>query len=382
MPRRAKEENGRILHPDYDYAYIKIRDTHYHTVVHDIARSTGIRADKTDPKSSAKALRQAMFKLEERVEDYKLSKKHPEQIVTPKYESQNNKNIVELASEYIRIRKHMNSVSEVTLRHLVSHFRVYFVENFSIEQTTEIRTMIVSIANNKNYSEATMKKHYKRLHAFFDWCIKAGYCTINPMAAVPLPHVPQNEIVFPTWEEFYSIIEYYKKGAYYNRFNHERDENIRFWRLLAMSGMRVGEAIKMKVEDIQAGGFSIDGKRQRHNEKKIRWFPTEIIPGMEELIVECVKNAQSDGRLWSWSYYQTPSLKWRNCIRDLKMDNNYTMHSLRRLAKWWWEVELGIPPHIANMLAGHSFAVRTKYHRTSTLDDLKQYIRTSGMRQE
>ena len=44
------------------------------------------------------------------------------------------------------------------------------------------------------------------------------------------------------------------------------------------------------------------------------------------------------------------------------MNSPYTLHDLRRYAVRHFERELNLPPHIVNLIAGHSFAVRSAYH--------------------
>ena len=379
MARRANPDNGRIPHPDYPYAYLKIRHDHYHTVVHDKPKSTGILAQTGNHKKNERALREAMLLLDTRVREYQLAKQHPE-LLTAKYEANNtNRQVIDLVKEYLKIRRNLKSVSDDTIRHHVSTYRTYLSVKLSITQTHELRQHIVERTASTNHKESTTKKNYQRLASFFDWCIKAGYCKDNPMDAIPKVYVPTPpEIVFPTFQELNQVIEHYRSGPNYIRYRNEREDNIRFWRFLAITGIRIGEAIKLRVEDFTVDGFRIDGKRKRHNEKKERWFLFDMIPGSRDLANECLQHALPNGNLWPWNNPQKPASNWRDCIRTLEMNEAYTPHSLRRLAKWWWEVELGIPPHLCNMLAGHSLAVRRSYHRTANLDDLKRYLRNDS----
>lgn len=389
MPKRSKQENGQILHAFYPYAHLKIRNGIYYTVIHDKPVTTKIRSDAKVLKDRIAAKQQAVAILNIRVKEYlginTQEDVQPLQVVAPRpiveapvpvrFNPTNNAPLLlDLSEEYLSIKRRV--VSADVMKHLLSNLKLFLTHDYPISEYTAIRAMIVKNANRHNHAPSTAQKHHRLLSAFFEWCKKAGYADINPMDAIQSQRVPQKDVVFPTWAEFNTVVEHYqKKTAAQKNYRAEHEYNVRFWKVLAMTGMRIGEAIVLKVSDFTEDGFIIDGKRKYHNEERKRWFLYAAVPGTKDLLQECIKHAQRNGNLWPWSSYQNPAFHWRNTVRELGMNEEYSPHSLRRLAKWWWEVELGLPAHVCNLLAGHSFAVRNKYHRTPTIEDLEGYLK-------
>ncbi|MBN8573685.1 MAG: site-specific integrase [Candidatus Kapabacteria bacterium] len=391
MPKKSKQENGQILHAFYPYAHIKIRHGVYYTVLHDKPISTRIRCDAKLLKDRILSRQQAVAMLNARVEEYLgIQRGESGRVIPPSRSIQvpnpvkagpipvrfnpngNAPNLLDIAEEYLTMKRSV--VSAEFMKHIMSNLKLFLTQDYPVTEYTAIRAMIVKNANSYDHAPSTAKKHHRLLFAFFEWAKKAGYADVNPMDAVQAPRVPQQEVVFPSWDEFNQIVEYYRKGVNYKLHKDLREENIRFWTVLAKTGMRIQEAFTLRVEDFTDKGFKIDGKRKFHEEPRIRWFIYSAVPGIKELMEECIKHAQPDGRLWSWRNYSTPATNLRDCVRALSMNEAYSPHSLRRLAKWWWEIELGLPAHLCNLLAGHSFAVRNKYHRAPTLEDLEGYM--------
>ncbi|HRK58701.1 MAG TPA: site-specific integrase [Candidatus Kapabacteria bacterium] len=388
MPKKSKQENGQILHAFYPYAHLKVRDGVYYTVLHDKRKSTMIRSDAKNLKDRIFAKQQAIAILNQRViehlginaqdmqQQYARANAFSQTKAGPipvRFNPNGNvPNLLDIAEEYLTMKRSV--VSADFMKHIMSNLKLFLTQDYPVTEYTAIRAMIVKNANSYDHAPSTAKKHHKLLDAFFEWAKKAGYIEINPMDAVQAPRVPQQEVEFPSWDEFNRIVEYYRKGINYKLHHDLREENIRFWTVLAKTGMRIQEAFTLRVEDFTDKGFKIDGKRKFHEEPRIRWFIYSAVPGVKELMEECLKHAQTDGRLWSWKTYATPATNLRDCVRALNMSEQYSPHSLRRLAKWWWEIELGLPAHLCNLLAGHSFAVRNKYHRAPTIEDLEGYM--------
>lgn len=392
MARIPKKADNKIRHRSYLYAYLWVKNGIYYAVIHDKRKSLHIKEGKTiAERNSARKL--AMDKLDELVFlhlqktnnsiAYVAAKEEvvtpppmlppkPKKVIAAQINRKKKTTIIDLVQEYVAVKK--KQIAPTTLKPLVATLKKYFTKDYDIEEYHEIRKMIVKNHEQFNYVESTAYKQHQRLYAFFDWTVKAGYATRNPMDAVPAPRVPQKDVVFPTWEEFNAVVEHYQSASAHKNYRNEREYNVRFWRVLAMTGMRIGEAVSLTLDDFTDEGFVIDGKRKYHKEERKRWFLYAAVPGTKELMQECIKHAQPDGRLWPWQSYQNPAFHWRNTVRELGMNEEYSPHSLRRLAKWWWEVELRLPAHLCNLLAGHGFAVRNKYHRSPTLGDLSAYL--------
>ncbi len=99
-----------------------------------------------------------------------------------------------------------------------------------------------------------MKKVYEALKACLKYAVDSGDIIRNPMAIVELPRsstyaVRTKNIVIPTDEEmkalWYAADQKYKNGKYVFWQNY-----VRAFRILAMTGMRVGELLALSYSDI------------------------------------------------------------------------------------------------------------------------------------
>jgi len=130
-------------------------------------------------------------------------------------------------------------------------------------------------------------------------------------------------------------------------------------------------ALALKVSDVKSDHIIIHGKGKRGSADAIRFFVYKAVPSAQSIAEECVRSAHGD-KLFSVSRHAVGSR-----IKELcKMHNieHLSPHDLRRFAKWTWEIQMRLPPHLCNLLAGHGFEVRQHYHRQPTVEDLEAYL--------
>lgn len=376
MARRIDPDSDRIPHPDIQYAYLKVRNGMWHGVYRDNAQTTHLKASK-------KNIIQAMDRLTKRIEAILEGKEY----VSPIHAQVNRKKISDVLSEYLRI--HANRVSNETIQRYIQIYQKYLVEDLFVDETDKIRDMILSVKEQKKQHTNTQSHDLTILNAVFKHAVEAGYCTRSPIMTAMIPTKVKSDIELISFEEIETIFSHLRSGKNYERYKVEREENIRFYRMLMISAMRPGEAIKMKVSDLEKDGYRIDGKRSNAAIPNIRYFPKKLFPELDEVIDEQKHYSAKKklDKLWSWVHYQKPGSNLKDAIRACQLNDNYNLYSFRKFALNKWEKELLIPEEVRLMLAGHSKAVKGHYFTKPNAAETKKIIEgflhpTSGIRQE
>lgn len=264
------------------------------------------------------------------------------------------------------------SVSAVTTKAYIRVFKRYLATPYLLSDTQGIRRNILNLVSESGLSNTTVHKHLQRLSEYFDYCISAGLCSINPLASVKKPAVDVIEPIMPTTDEVKAILEYFRSGRWFQRYPYEREMNALLVEFLSITAVRPGEALRLSSADISKDGLKIDGKRKRFNQPRVRYIPFDAIAGSREVTERVILQSKGE-RLFPWSNTQKPASNFRSAVLSLGLNPEYQLYSLRAYAKNWWEKELGISFDVSNLLAGHSFAVRRNYVKQPDMDAMKKY---------
>ena len=95
--------------------------------------------------------------------------------------------------------------------------------------------------------------HHKNLRAFLNWCVRRGHLPANPMKGIPEPRVRPN-VVEPFSPE--------QARALYATATSLRDRLL--VAILLNTGIRIGELVALRPEDVQPGKLQIHGKGGKH----------------------------------------------------------------------------------------------------------------------
>ena len=114
---------------------------------------------------------------------------------------------------------------------------------------------------HERVAPATVAKHYRSLQQLFRWLVGDGELDISPMASMTVPHVPEQPVPVIDDEDLAALLA--TCGG--NTFENRRD--LAVFRLFLDTGMRAGELIGLRVDDIdreQSMAFVVGkGNRQR-----------------------------------------------------------------------------------------------------------------------
>jgi len=359
MPRVAKARPGRVLHPKRRYAYLMQREGVWYAVYKDRRRSTGLLAQDDNIPAAIEELDRFIYAL-----------------TVPAEERVQGMTVLEALPEFIATKK--GNITEKALYIYLTAIERLLPGDCQISDPKAVREQIAKARANSTLKPSTMVSYLHKLSAFFDWCIRAGYCTLNPLAAVESPKFITEEPVMPTWGELEQIYAYLRSGLNYRRYPKSREHRILVYRFLSKAGLRINEFMTMTTNSITREGIIIDGKRSRIDKPRKREVPFVLIPGLREITTELAANA-IDKRLSHYADKKQYNNSLESACAALEI-THYSPHDLRRTALNWWEIDLRLPPHIVAIMAGHSLNVRDHYHKVRTAADLVKMM--EGIRQE
>lgn len=364
MPRTA-DPTKRIMHPSYRWAWLFVRGDVYYTSIHSQAiKTTGILVSK-------KNLKLALDVLDKRLREY----------LNPELKAKHKLPTVEEAVKEFIATRH-GKVAPRTIGQYIGIFQQYLPPDLNVSDTDAIRSVVVQHLAASKCNSITKNGHMKKIRSLFSYCVEVGLCEKNPIAKTMVPQLMRAEPKVFTQQEISIIIKKLQTGNSYERHPKERDELVLLIRLLATTGMRVGEALKLRKVDLLEDGIRIDGKRERFNKPRIRYFPFALIPEVKAICDE-LRMLNPGERVFTWVNRANPADNMRQAMLSLGMDaERKSLHSLRKTALNRWEKELGLPEEIRNLLAGHTSAVKSNYYREHTLEDtistikgLKNFVR-------
>ena len=343
MAKFATSKAGNILHPTLVTGYLRERNGVWYCSYRNNLRSTGIRAGK----DTITAAMQFLERFAETINSPEKARRTLEDVL-PEYLSQIKGNV--------SLRQY---------KAVVKMLFAYMPYSHDITDYAAIRAMIIARRIEQEHAASTYNKAVAMVAAFFKWAIGGGYCAVNPCDAILRQPLPPPRNTAPTAAEITAICDCLLSGFWYSRYPAEREHVVAGIRLLATSGLRIMEMLKLTDKDVLPDGLRIDGKRSRHDAPRVRYLPYALIPTLQEQVDALNKG----GKLFRYNTRNVIARMMDNTTQKLGLPH-YSPHDLRRYAVRRWEREFNYPPHIVNLLAGHSFAVRQSYHNAPTAAEI------------
>lgn len=170
----------------------------------------------------------------------------------------NRKNTIKFLREFINYIAHQKNYS----KHSVSAYRIdlkQFVSfvKYDLESVDiELLRKYLFYLKSKNYKPASTGRKIAAIKSFFNFLVKQGYIKKNPALLISSPKLSERLPSFLTYDEVERILE----SANGKDESGLRDRAI--LELLYSSGLRVGELVSLKIEDINIaeGTLKIRGK--------------------------------------------------------------------------------------------------------------------------
>lgn len=161
--------------------------------------------------------------------------------------------------EFINYIKYQRNYSS----HTVSAYRADLEQFFSFAgydidsvDIDFLRKYLFHLKLNKNYGSRSISRKIAAIKSFFKFLAKRGYIKKNPALLICSPRLPERLPSFLTYKEVENILE---------SANGKDEAGLRdraIMELLYSSGLRVGELVSLKIEDINIpeGTVKVRGK--------------------------------------------------------------------------------------------------------------------------
>ncbi len=158
----------------------------------------------------------------------------------------------------------------------------------------QIQAMYNSYAND--LKPATIYKIHKLLNAAFKKAVVTKKILYNPMDAVEPPKATQEEVTIFTFTELLRLFRVLKRNPRWNRY-------YTFYHLLLVTGMRIGELMALRFEDIDFDAREIHVSRtvvgrtgDKTNEPKTK-AGNRYIPILYDKTLDRIRSLRQDGNL-------------------------------------------------------------------------------------
>jgi len=171
------------------------------------------------------------------------------------------------------------------------------------------RKRFVSHRNCRIYREllsrATVHGHVRTLKAFFRWLLREGLVKVDISANLRLPKIPNKIISTLSDEEIRFILNTFSSGHLCDM------RNKTIFMILIDTGLRVGELVNLKMDDLQQsdGVFKVMGKGQKERivpignnaqralHKYLLFRPKPAHPGVDNVFLSIHGNALSENSM-------------------------------------------------------------------------------------
>ncbi len=188
--------------------------------------------------------------------------------------------------DYMAVEKNASDHTKANYRSDFKIFTNFLVTNgikpeLETITTREIRKYLVYLKNEKEYENETIRRKINSLRSFFKFLTEQEYIIKNPMLPIKAPKKEQKIPIYLSDKEIETLIQATMK---YGKENSLRDKC--FLKILAYTGMRRQEALKLNWEDIDFN----------QNIIKIKFGK-----GKKERLVPMVESLATD----LWAYLQT-----------------------------------------------------------------------------
>ncbi|MCW5886178.1 MAG: tyrosine-type recombinase/integrase [Candidatus Kapabacteria bacterium] len=332
MPRYAKSNEERWLHPNYRKAYcFRYRNGMVYTSVNSVRQATGFEWHPRNKKVCMDILNQRLR----------------ETIIPTK------KNDVKMLSELI-MQFHRDKViklNKATQSHYKTLYKQYLNFDLPLTDIQEIRNRIIDKKNFSTQSNNTIWKKIQRLKKLFEYAVELEWMEKNPIPKALIPEYKHKEVVTCTKEHIEILLQH---------FNNTGLLSMAYMLEFAfITALRIQEILNIEWEDIEENILIIKGKGGRK-----RILPLRSFPRAKEILLTLKEEGLP--KPFNWKNQQTPAKNLRNALEKCKvkypeMTWEISFHVIRKTTINIWR-NAGISGEVRNLIAGHSKDVEKGFY--------------------
>ena len=136
-------------------------------------------------------------------------------------------------------------------------------QNLTAYSTSAIRCFLQNGRMEEGWSARTYRLYRQYLKSFFDWCVRVGYVTANPVNTIEKPRLPQQLPRCLSQEEARRILYAARHAPWRSELQRSRSEAI--VGTFLMTGLRRAELLRLRLTDVDfcSGLLSVRGGKGR-----------------------------------------------------------------------------------------------------------------------
>lgn len=293
-------------------------------------------------------------------------------------------NIKELHAEFCQEAQFIRNFRPSTIRGykdvlciFLKHTPIQFVEEVT---TDKLRIFLYEGRIKKEWTADTFLGYFKRLKSFFKWCVQRGYLLENPILPIEKPRLERKLPKRITKQEAQRLLEYAFNRHYTYRY--ERYRNTAVLGLMIYAGLRSGEALNLKMNeiDLKNGVISVmQGKGAKDRVVPI-CFPLQKI--LSDYLEDRKRLGRESIHFFTSIHGDTPFTYngLKKVVENLKKGSGirFSCHRLRHTFATLM-LEGGCDLFSLQKMMGHSDIKTTTIYLSTTINHLQEQIRKHPM---
>ncbi|HEY6073350.1 MAG TPA: tyrosine-type recombinase/integrase [Anaerolineales bacterium] len=212
-----------------------------------------------------------------------------------------------------------------------------------------VQTHLTTLRQRVNPTTAHL--HFSKLRAFFAWCVESGLLSESPLRGVSmkvpktLPRVPEDETVRQLLQACLDTFEGRRNRA--------------LVALLADSGLRISEALRLRIEDVNFAGRTVNVRAGKGQKDGVGFFGAETAQHLRAWLSKR-RNAHAEDHLFVDK-------------RGRSLTRGHGVHILHRLS-----VKAGLPRKVGPHALRH-YAATSILRQTGDLELVRQVLRHESL---
>lgn len=285
--------------------------------------------------------------------------------------------------EYLGYLSAEKNVSPYTLDNYSSDFKIFtnflLLKNLTLDmtkiKTRDLRNYLIYLKNDKGYANESIRRKVNALRSFFYFLTEQEYIDKNPSLSI---HAPKRIERLPIYMTEFELNLFLKTIESTGRKNALHD--LCFFKLLAYTGLRRQEAIRLNWTDINFGNNTVTVHMGKCKRSRVVPMPESLSEKLWEYLQTRLPLSTQAVFLSEAGHRISPSITGTRFTKYLKRSGltgkGFTMHKLRHTYASHL-VLAGVDLLSVQQLLGHSDLNSTQVYTHINTQHLKKQIEKS-----